>query len=79
MAIASLLRKESDRISKPLYVILNKVTPEIASIIREKLKEQGLSASTEVSLDPEIFNSGLQGGMLKAGTVSYTHLTLPTN
>lgn len=67
VAIASLLRKESDRIGKPLYVILNKVTPEIASIMREKLKEQGLSASTEVSLDPEIFNSGLQGGMLKAG------------
>jgi CO dehydrogenase maturation factor len=67
VAIAGLLGKETERIGKPFHVILNKVTPEVAPVMDAKLRENGLSASAVIGVDPEIFDSGLRGGRLRAG------------
>jgi len=66
LAIAKLLRDESNRICKPFYMILNKMTSEVEDIMLKKVKNMGLIASVSVRYDPAIFRSGLEGGRLKS-------------
>jgi CO dehydrogenase maturation factor len=61
VAIARMLKTEADKIDKPLYVVLNKITPDVEEIMMKKLEEEGLSATGMVGLDPEIFRSSLEG------------------
>jgi len=67
VAIASLLNGESNRIGKPLYVVLNKVTDELEPILKDMLGKVGLKPSAMIRYDPLIFRASLEGRNLEAG------------
>jgi len=67
VAIAKLLKSESDRIGKTLYIVLNKVIDEVESVMRAKLSGEGLEVAAVVCYDDMIFRSSLEGVPLKAG------------
>ena len=64
--IAKKLASEANRIGKPIHLVLNKVTPEVESVMKEKLESEGLSADAIVRYDPVIFRSSLMGGPFAA-------------
>lgn len=61
VAIAEKLDSEARRIGKTLYIVLNKMTPEVEPIMVQQLKEKGLVADLVLSYDPVIFKSSLLG------------------
>ena len=68
IAIAKLLRDESNRIEKPFHMILNKITSEVEDIMLDKAKIEGLVPSALIRYDQEIFRSSLEGKTLQAGS-----------
>ncbi len=68
VAIAKMLKDEANRICKPFYMILNKITPEVEDIMLKKVEDMGLFAAARVRYDPAIFRSGLEGGRLSASS-----------
>ena len=68
VAIAKLLKYEANRICKPFYMILNKMTPEVEDIMLKKVKDMGLFAAARIRYDSVIFRSGLEGGRLSASS-----------
>ena len=64
--IAKKLVSEAERIGKPIHLILNKVTPEVEPVMKEKLASEGLSADAMIRYDPVIFKSSLMGGLFNA-------------
>ena len=65
--IAKKLVSEAERIGKPIYLILNKVTPDVESVMMSKLESEGLKADALIRYDSEIFQSSLRGGLFNAG------------
>ena len=68
--IAKRLVSEAERIGKPIHLILNKVTPEVESVMKEKLESEGLKAEAMIGYDQVIFKSSLMGGPFTAGQAS---------
>ena len=68
--IAKKLVSEAERIGKPIHLILNKVTPEVESVMMGKLESEGLKADALIRYDPEIFKSSLMGGLFNANEAS---------
>ncbi|MCK5670875.1 ATP-binding protein, partial [Candidatus Bathyarchaeota archaeon] len=66
VAIASLLDKEATRISKPLYIVINKMTTELEPILRGMLEEEGLTPAASIRYDETIFRSSLEGRPIEA-------------
>jgi CO dehydrogenase maturation factor len=64
--IARMLKVETERINKPLYVVLNKTRGDLGEIMKDKLKEAGLEISAEIKYDEEIFRSSLEGEKIQA-------------
>ncbi|MFH1328998.1 MAG: P-loop NTPase [Candidatus Bathyarchaeota archaeon] len=67
LVLLNTLRESAVSLGKKFWLVLNKVTPEIADRLRKKAGEIGLEVSGVVNFDKEIFNSGLDGSPLKAG------------
>jgi CO dehydrogenase maturation factor len=61
VAIAEKLASEAKRIGKNMYIILNKMTPEVEPIMFKLLNEKNLEADLVLSYDPMIFKSSLMG------------------
>lgn len=70
IAIAEKLDSEAKRIGKGLYIVLNKMTPEVEPIMVQQLAEKGLTADVILSYDPVIFKSSLLGAEFSAGLAS---------
>jgi CO dehydrogenase maturation factor len=68
--IAKKLVSEAERIGKPIHLILNKVTPEVESVMLEKLESEGLRADALIRYDHEIFKSSLMGGLFNSREAS---------
>ena len=68
--IAKKLVSEAERIGKPIHLILNKVTPDVESVMKSKLESTGLKADAVIRYDPEIFQSSLMGELFTAGKAS---------
>ncbi|MBD3205530.1 hypothetical protein GF319_04185 [Candidatus Bathyarchaeota archaeon] len=64
--IAKMLKKETKRIDKPLYVVLNKITGDLGEVMMEKIRAAGMEASAEIMYDDEIFRSSLEGKRIRA-------------
>lgn len=70
IAIAEKLDSEAKRIGKKLYIVLNKMTPEVEPIMQKQLADKGLVADVVLSYDPVIFQSSLTGAEFTAGIAS---------
>lgn len=68
--IAKKLVSEAERIGKPIHLILNKVTPEVEPVMKDKLESEGLEADALIGYDQVIFKSSLMGGLFTAGQAS---------
>ena len=66
LSLIGLLKKAVESAGKRFWLILNKVTPDIADKFKEKAVEKGLEVSGVVRFDGEIFSSCLEGGPLEA-------------
>lgn len=70
VAIAEKLDSEAKRIGKGLFIVLNKMTPEVEPIMLQQLGEKGLKPDVVLSYDPVIFKSSLVGAEFTAGVAS---------
>ena len=66
VAIAKLLNTEANRIDKPLYIVINKMTDELEPILKDMLRKEGLEPSATIHYDPTIFRSSLEGRQIEA-------------
>lgn len=64
--IAKMLKKETERIDKPLFVVLNKITGDLGEVMKEKIRGAGMETSAEIMYDEEIFKSSLEGKRIRS-------------
>lgn len=66
LELARILRQEAERLDKTFWLAVNKITPNIADIVKMKAKDLGLYVVGLIRFDEEIFRSCLMGGELRA-------------
>ncbi len=66
LMLAKILSDETAKLGKRFLLLINKVTPSIAEMIREKAKDMELEIAGMVRFDEEVFKSCLEGSPLKA-------------
>ena len=64
--LAKILKKEITKMKKKFWLVINKVTPEIADILQSKTKNLGLDVAGIVRFDEDVFKSSLEGTTMKA-------------
>ena len=67
LTLAKTLKETFKPLHKNFWTVLNKATPSILNVIREKAKETHLGIDGIISFDEEIFRSCLEGERLRAG------------
>jgi len=67
LALAKALKDSFEHLNKKFWIVLNKATPKITSMIKEKAKDLNLHINGVISFDEEIFESCLEGKALRAG------------
>ena len=66
LMLAKVLKELSQNFNKKFWLILNKATPRIAKQVKERAKELGLEINGIIGFDEEIFESCIEGGVLRA-------------
>ena len=66
LELARILGQEAERLGKKFWLVVNKVTPSIAEVVKLRAKDLGLEAVGLIRFDEEIFRSCLMGEMLRA-------------
>ena len=66
LELARILKQETARLGKKFWLVVNKVTPSIADIVKMKAKDLGLDAVGLIRFDEEVFRSCLMGEELRA-------------
>lgn len=66
LALAKMLKKTSEKLNKDSWVILNKVTPQVESLIEKKAEKEGIKIDGKVRFDENILFSCLEGKELNA-------------
>ena len=66
LMLAKILKKTFQNLNKKFWLVLNKATPRITEPIKEKAKEMNLEINGVIRFDEEIFESGMEGGLLNA-------------
>jgi len=66
LELAKILKDSFKHLNKKFWLVLNKATPNITSMIREKAKDMNLEFNGMISFDEEIFRSCLEGKALRA-------------
>ena len=66
LALAKTLKDSFEHLNKKFWLVLNKATPNITDIIREKAEDMNLEVNGIISFDEEIFKSCLEGKTLRA-------------
>jgi len=67
LALAKALKDSFEHLNKKFWIVLNKATPNITGMIKEKAKDLNLQVNGVISFDEEIFESCLEGKTLRAG------------
>jgi len=67
LALAKALKDSFEHLNKKFWIVLNKATPNITDMIKEKAKDLNLQVNGVISFDEEIFESCLEGKALRAG------------
>ena len=67
LALAKTLKDLFEHLNKKFWIVLNKATPNITGMIKEKAKDLNLQINGVISFDEEIFESCLEGKTLRAG------------
>ena len=67
LALAKTLKDLFEHLNKKFWIVLNKATPNITGMIKEKAKDLNLQVNGVISFDEEIFESCLEGKALRAG------------
>ena len=66
LALAKTLKDLFEHLNKKFWIVLNKATPNITGMIKEKAKDLNLQINGVISFDEEIFESCLEGKTLRA-------------
>ncbi|MFW6117151.1 MAG: ATP-binding protein [Thermoproteota archaeon] len=66
LELAKILKQEADRLDKKFWLVANKVSPDVADIIKSKIEKAGLELMGSVRRDEKVFRSGLQGEKLES-------------
>ena len=66
LELAKILSQGATKLGKKFWLVLNKVTPNIAEVVKMKAQEEGLDLLGLIRFDEELFKSGLMGGELKS-------------
>jgi len=66
LALAKMFKKTSEKLNKDSWVILNKVTPQVESLIEKKAEKEGIKIDGKVRFDENILFSCLEGKELNA-------------
>jgi len=66
LALAKTLKDLFEHLNKKFWIVLNKATPNITDMIKEKAKDLNLQINGVISFDEEIFESCLEGKTLRA-------------
>jgi len=67
LVLAKALKDSFEHLNKKFWVVLNKATPNITGIMKERAKDLNLQVDGVISFDEEIFESCLEGKTLRAG------------
>ena len=67
LLLAKTLKDLFEHLNKRFWIVLNKATPGITDLIKEKAKDLNLQIDGVISFDEEIFKSCLEGEVLRAG------------
>jgi CO dehydrogenase maturation factor len=66
LVTAGILQEQLGKLGKDFWLILNKVTPDIADVLKTKATDSGLHPAGLVRSDEEVFMSSLEGVALRA-------------
>ncbi len=66
LELARILKEDVVKLGKTFWLVLNKVTPEIADILRLKAKDRNLEILGTIRFDKEVFKSCLEGSTIKS-------------
>jgi len=66
LALAKTLKETSEKLNKDLWVILNKVTPQVENFIEKKAEKEGIKIDEKIRFDENILFSCLEGKELNA-------------
>ena len=66
LTLAKILKETFQNLNKKFWLVLNKATPKIIELVKEKAKEMNLEINGVIRFDEEIFESCMEGEVLKA-------------
>ena len=66
LMLAKILKETFQNLNKKFWLVLNKATPKIVELVQEKAKEMNLEINGVIRFDEEIFESCMEGKLLKA-------------
>jgi CO dehydrogenase maturation factor len=70
LMLAKILKETFQNLNKEFWLILNKATPKIIELVKEKAKEMNLEINGVIRFDEEIFESSMDGRVLHAKEAS---------
>jgi len=70
LALAKILKETFQNLNKKFWLVLNKATPKITELVKEKAKDMDLEVNGVVRFDEEIFESCMDGTVLRAKEAS---------
>ena len=66
LMLAKILKETFQNLNKKFWLVLNKATPKIIELVKEKAKEMNLEINGVIRFDEQIFESCMEGEVLKA-------------
>ena len=70
LMLAKILKETFQNLNKKFWLILNKATPKIIELVKEKTKDMNLEINGVIRFDEEIFESCMDGRVLRAKDAS---------
>ena len=64
--LANTLKESFEPLNKNFWLVLNKATPDVIDLIKQKVREMKLDVNGTIGFDEEVFSSCLKGGELHA-------------
>jgi len=66
LTLAKVLKETFQSLNKKFWLVLNKATPKVRRLIKEKAEDLNLEINGEIGFDEEVFESCINGEMLHA-------------
>ena len=79
LKLAKILKEEFEHLNKRFWLVLNKATPKVIEIVKEKAGDMGLKIDGVVEFDEEVFESCLEGKRLRSKKALYSIENLMKN